>query len=162
MTTSPTPAEHTALRTPLRCDPDDLGYSGTFGVYADIRDDDGHRIALVLRGTPDGKDLPFREIAAEILAAVNERAGLLERVRVLEEEREWRPINTAPKDWSNVLLYVPDDDLNEPVVEGYYSCEDGGSGCWTTAGNDTVIPTHWRPMPAPPSRAAPQTEQDAK
>lgn len=65
----------------------------------------------------------------------------------------WQPIETAPKDWTSILLYVPDDDRNEPVIEGYYSCEDGGQDCWLSANNEPCEPTFWIPMPQPPLTA---------
>ena len=59
----------------------------------------------------------------------------------------WQDIETAPRDWSDILLFDPDCD--PPVFEGYYSCADGGEDCWR-AKREYPDPTHWIPLPAPP------------
>jgi Protein of unknown function (DUF551) len=65
----------------------------------------------------------------------------------------WRPIETAPKDGTLVLLYVPGSAIME-IVFGRYDI-DGDDGDWLMDwGNQgTVIDipvTHWMPMPEPP------------
>lgn len=52
----------------------------------------------------------------------------------------WQPIATAPKDGENVLLWCGGP---EPVI-GFWNRRDG----W---GDD--FPTHWMPLPAPPTEA---------
>jgi hypothetical protein len=76
-----------------------------------------------------------------ILAALPELAG----------GSEWRPIETAPKDGSDVLLYcrcqhdgrayAPDRNVGwwEPAA-GWWHARDG-----------LIEPTHWMPLPAPPA-----------
>lgn len=65
---------------------------------------------------------------------------------------EWRPIDTAPKDGSHVML---GDAPEQYVCEGYYE-EDGDRGWymanthWTDAYDGRVYPTHWQPLPSPP------------
>lgn len=74
---------------------------------------------------------------------------------------EWRPIDTAPKDGSVLLLYVPnrcmidmgswrnDDNYPDEPKQWFdnsyddYSC--GYASC-------PLTPTHWQPLPAPPAR----------
>jgi hypothetical protein len=66
---------------------------------------------------------------------------------------EWKPIETAPRDWTNIILFDPE--CEQPVFQGYYSMEDGGRDCWMEdRGNlsDQVSPTHWMPLPAPPKQ----------
>lgn len=61
---------------------------------------------------------------------------------------EWRAIETAPKDWTTLILFNGED-----VFAGYYSCEDGGYDCWMEdqgMGSCQVWPTHWMPLPSPP------------
>jgi hypothetical protein len=66
---------------------------------------------------------------------------------------EWQPIETAPKDGTVVLLFVPGDD-------------DCREDCWITASWDGLMggvwmdnargewwgfgPSHWMPLPPPP------------
>ena len=67
---------------------------------------------------------------------------------------EWKPIETAPKDWTDVLLYSPDDDVGygaNGVCQGWYSMADGGFDCWMTA-SGPAFPSHWMPLPAPPKQ----------
>ena len=86
----------------------------------------------------------------------------------------WRPIETAPKDGTPILLGWPADgpelDIwrQAPVVIGHYS---PSRGCWVSislviewwienkmSGNDLSYlfderdepPTHWQPLPLPP------------
>lgn len=63
---------------------------------------------------------------------------------------DWQPIETAPKDWSAIIMYWPDSGENDDVMEGYYSCADGGKDCWMTTANVPAEPTHWMPLPEPP------------
>lgn len=69
---------------------------------------------------------------------------------------EWQPIETAPKDWTDVLLYLPDEDDgygSMGVVKGWFSMADGGCDCWMTSEDNSgpVYPSHWMPLPKPPS-----------
>ncbi len=80
-------------------------------------------------------------LASDILAA-------LRRVEA-ETREEWRPIDTAPKDGTPVLLYFP----------SRYQGKGGISwGCWinnewldSVAIRDNSA-THWMPLPPPPSK----------
>lgn len=60
------------------------------------------------------------------------------------DEQEWRPIETAPRDGTVVLVYFP-------IFGRALPCEyDGGrwqTGVWTSK---PQVATHWRPLPAPP------------
>lgn len=60
----------------------------------------------------------------------------------------WHPIETAPNDWSDILLFDPeyDDDFRK-VFEGYY---DADERTWRDRSGSLVFPTHWQPMPTPP------------
>lgn len=69
----------------------------------------------------------------------------------LVDRLEWKSIESAPKDWSSVILYTPYTDNNTETFEGYYSCEDGGDDCWKVANTNLATnPTHWMPLPLPP------------
>lgn len=70
---------------------------------------------------------------------------------------DWQPIETAPRDWTDLILYAPeDDDGFGPcgVSQGWYSMADGGFDCWMTP-SGPIEPTYWQPLPAPPQGGAP-------
>lgn len=69
------------------------------------------------------------------------------------EMREWQSMDSAPQDWTDVLVYSPDhEDYNcGGRFSGFYDPE---SGQWLThqpGGNMPLNPTHWRPLPSAPS-----------
>ena len=66
----------------------------------------------------------------------------------------WHPIETAPKDGQHLMLGMADEQY---VAEGYY---DEAADAWfpplqsdTDMPDMRIYPTHWMPLPAPPSRA---------
>ena len=68
------------------------------------------------------------------------------RGRETEPEPVWRPIETAPMDGTEVLVFTPMDG----VVSSAYRY-----GCWQKLitvmdGGNTNEPTHWMPLPEPP------------
>jgi hypothetical protein len=76
----------------------------------------------------------------------------------LDPPGAWRPIETAPKDGTSVLVYVP---LTEDtrwllpptgMVSARYVNDLAG---WTTRGVGGLSPTHWMPLPPPPGAAPP-------
>jgi hypothetical protein len=84
-----------------------------------------------------------------------QRASLeIERLR---SEREWRPIETVPKDGTSVLVCG---DYDAPHVAAWYGHRWISKGCDGRAissesdfGIDYQVPgplTHWQPLPAPP------------
>ncbi len=65
---------------------------------------------------------------------------------------EWQSIETAPKDGTPVLLYIPS--VNDMVTAKYLGrqwvlCEFGG---YAEDGDLDGDPTHWMPLPSPPER----------
>lgn len=60
----------------------------------------------------------------------------------------WQPIETAPRDGTEVLVYVPDYD-SLTIAQRF------GVGLWEGADGDYYYPTHWQPLPAPPSEVTP-------
>ena len=62
--------------------------------------------------------------------------------------RQWQDISTAPKDWSDMLLHVPDLDSDaRTVCEGYF---DTDAERWVSPLFGTIQPTHWQPLPPAP------------
>ena len=61
---------------------------------------------------------------------------------------QWQPIETAPKDNTKVLLFVP---VFGPSI-GYFDAH-GPDNLWCVRGivNRGVQPTHWMPLPEPPT-----------
>lgn len=75
------------------------------------------------------------------------------------ENNGWLPIETAPKDGTEVILYAPDDG----VYSGWFDTWDDfmiskkNISGWVTDWNDEfqvanncIDPTHWQPLPEPP------------
>ncbi|ASP95297.1 DUF551 domain-containing protein [Sinorhizobium meliloti] len=64
--------------------------------------------------------------------------------------KKWEPIDSAPRDWTDVLLFdpaYPHD--HRTVFEGYFDAE---TEAWLSAEGETVSPTHWQPLPEPPAQ----------
>lgn len=67
---------------------------------------------------------------------------------------EWQPIETAPKDGRGFLAYEKD---KRPFVALWLDAEhpDVDEAGWYEHWNfDPVEPTHWMPLPEPPSNGA--------
>lgn len=64
---------------------------------------------------------------------------------------DWEPIETIPKDGTEVLAWYPAEEAGDPsfmeVIKWTEWPRDLGS-CMTLGGQD---PTHWMPLPAPPT-----------
>lgn len=67
---------------------------------------------------------------------------------------KWQPIETAPKDGSCLLLWLPDS-ATDTIVFGHWDSDFGG--CWYERhGSESAFPidvevTHWQPLPEPPA-----------
>ncbi len=75
---------------------------------------------------------------------------------------EWQPIETAPKDGTEILAYVVQepDDYTDAVgaPEGWANVDIGRFdmfGEW--AGQWAGVPTHWMPLPDPPQQPRDQS-----
>ena len=68
----------------------------------------------------------------------------------METEREWKPIDTAPKDGTIVLFAGEFDYPNDWRIKmGYWAAYENE---WHLFGGSWK-PSHWMPLPAPPSNA---------
>jgi len=82
---------------------------------------------------------------------------------------EWQPIETAPKDGTPVLIFVPAytrptlGDFPAVMQVAHWYGFAGGEFAWTEVhgeGYETYEPTHWMPLPgAPSSPSPPQSPQ---
>ena len=60
---------------------------------------------------------------------------------------EWQPIETAPKDGTQILVYEPEEKYTPIYVVVY------DNGKWIEASGEQYAnwkPTHWMPLPLPP------------
>jgi len=74
-------------------------------------------------------------------------------IRALMAEREWRPIESAPRDGTEILCW-PGLRKPETAVTGAWLDTRGGP-CWVELGvghhNGYWRPTHWLPLPKGPA-----------
>ena len=59
---------------------------------------------------------------------------------------EWQPIETAPKDGTRVLLVIDHGEWGDKVWTGLWA-----DGWIISYGKTSNKPTHWMPLPVPPS-----------
>lgn len=74
----------------------------------------------------------------------------------------WLPIETAPKDGTRVLFYTPEDKEMgwlAFVAESYFDKRGELNDVHVHQWQDGLEPTHWRPLPLPPTQAEEQTMQ---
>lgn len=90
-----------------------------------------------------------------IVTVVDAMKDAIAEIKRLREFTEWRPIETAPKDGTYILLYFPGplyDQESKGVAVGRYYDEDKGYW-WVTAvwpsGRAHKEPTLWLPLPLP-------------
>ncbi len=81
----------------------------------------------------------------ELSDAMQTIYATLTELTELRAAMTWQPIDTAPKDRTRVLLFVPP----YGVSTGHYSQEFGKWSCHSLLNKDAV-PTHWMPLPTPP------------
>ena len=63
----------------------------------------------------------------------------------------WQPIETAPRDGANVLLFFPWNQLGENIVtEGFWLEDFWWTLIWKVSPAKDHAPSHWMPMPEPP------------
>lgn len=98
---------------------------------------------------------------ARILDLLDERDRLSAALSAAEKRGEWRPIETAPKDGTDILLFG-----GRMIAVGYWTeeCEMGGVDSPREPGwqiykvdedpyysRDFNEATHWQPLPPPPA-----------
>lgn len=72
----------------------------------------------------------------------------------------WPPIETAPKDGSEILVWRPHENSDHPAHIGIdlWKMYDSKGVWWRSRPGQ--FPTHWRPLPTPPSSAPAPTPLD--
>lgn len=91
-----------------------------------------------------------RKLLANIAALLSEIASQQKQIEELTREREWRPIETAPRDGTPILGF---NGAAQTVVAwwapggGYWNLV----ACGAYAEDGEWTPTYWQPLPAPPS-----------
>jgi len=102
-----------------------------------------------------GRAVPFMSYSYGHIADVNAEAIAAWNTRPREDSGvvdEWRPIETAPRDGSNVIVFEP---FSDPVVAFFSQMNRKWLGPRDSYGDAEVMqPTHWRPLPQPPALAA--------
>lgn len=98
-------------------------------------------------------------VRPQALVRTNDEARVLASILREYAGGGWRPIETAPKDGTKVQLW-----LRAPYsrcvtaqwFEPWGNWQDGGfpSDLDEFSGIGSSVPTHWRPLPAPPAEAA--------
>lgn len=86
---------------------------------------------------------------------------LTEAAACIREMVEWRPIETAPRDGTRVLLFsVPNEvpSLRPHIADGYWKASTGlmAPGLWMLGQSvgPSFCPTHWLPLPPAPGAEA--------
>lgn len=103
-------------------------------------------LAVKLQALLDGSDLPSPEMDART-PEWKEMAGNLSMRRTdaksILPSPEWQDISTAPKDTTAVLVWT---------ARGAVVASKNRHSWWSTKpGLYSCAPTHWQPLPAPPS-----------
>lgn len=104
-------------------------------------------------------------LRADYVCAAHAMDDARDRIEALLAERQWQPIETAPKDGTPVLLAVRNGDrrlVGEAWFNPFTETSDGPDGAWWWANEssgeyhaDAIYMrwtiTHWMPLPAPPA-----------
>jgi len=121
-----------------------------------VANDEG--ISLLTLVEEEGHDFAavYEDADASFIAACNPSAirELLDRLDAAEKAVQWRPIETAPKDGTRLLLWWGSE-VHIGRCVGAGMSRDGGD--WWRSESHQVFkvaggrPTHWMPLPAAPA-----------
>lgn len=112
------------------------------------------------RVEPDPNERIDRDDIDEPSVTFGDLRELLTLAKSVQVSEGWQPIETAPKDGTTVLIFVPTDAPNiahpTPVFAAYsYGGEWVAQGCSASDGIylsfDADEPTNWMPLPNPPT-----------
>ena len=92
------------------------------------------RVSAVLEDLRENKDdRPFEVWAEAVIAAV----------------QEWQPIETAPRDGTQIWAFRPDAHPDDQQGIAWWNSSRRG-GLWEDPDDRDDAPTYWMPLPAPP------------
>lgn len=150
--------------TPGPWDKSNLGSVYVSGVLYPLKEDESRHegeswLDMRIRTEPErqarevaGRANAYLTSIAEPLA--REYLALRDALDAAETREAWQPIETAPRDGTEVIVYVPS---NEWVGAAWYSQR---TKLWPPVYEDDLseegeplnvgLPTHWRPLPTPP------------
>lgn len=83
------------------------------------------------------------------------RAALEAALPLLEGDG-WRPIESAPRDGTHIM--VPGQFSGMEIDEAQWDEDTNPEGWWSVKLDLPLEPTHWQPLPAPPQQALAKTE----
>jgi hypothetical protein len=66
----------------------------------------------------------------------------------------WQPMDTAPKDGTQILIYTGDA-IEPTIFLAGYDADTTYRGWYDDGGSHISMITHWMPLPAPPERGNP-------
>ena len=77
------------------------------------------------------------------------------RLTAFIESHTWQPIETAPRDGTPVLCYLPQGGgaYGSAILEARHNGDIYG---WQSGNGMMLRPTHWMPLPEPPATDSPQ------
>lgn len=83
------------------------------------------------------------------------RAPALAAIAAMREQLvpQWQPIETAPTDWTDVLVFSPEHEGFNcgGVFSAFFDTEARSWSAHEPGGNIALNPTHWMPLPAAPT-----------
>ena len=97
---------------------------------------EGYGNPWIIQGNRVQED--YRGHARAALAAIEESG--------IHLVKGWQPIETAPKDGTDVLLGAE----GWVIIGSWFRFDDEGNGRWMHEDGATCDPTHWQPLPSPP------------
>jgi hypothetical protein len=105
-------------------------------------------------------------VLADIRKAVGDGEGRLTQEELVKRIEglvsPWRTIKSAPKDWSNVILFLPDE--GGEVLQGYFDADFESWRCTASSNTENgqqCHPTHWMPLPAGPVESVTTEKEEA-
>jgi hypothetical protein len=99
------------------------------------------RLQATLNNTLAERDAAEHVAQSSRISAIDAESRATRAEAALKEAMAWRPIESAPRDGTLVMFYVPD---SKPVI--------ARADDYTYSGAYWLHPaTHWMPLPAPPA-----------